>query len=93
MIEQPTLGADGHAIWDPNGKRQQFARAMMEELGSDRVHQAAGMLYCRQQGWGEEVHVIPWGEIFNFVEWFTLPQLRKLRKLAQRLTITDEPIQ
>jgi hypothetical protein len=96
-MEKPTVGPDGRPRWQPNGARQRYAKRLAKEVDVGRVFAAtAQVLHHRMVQRGEigpDDGISPsTEEIVGVIEWCDLRQLRLLRKMAESMIVTKEPL-
>jgi hypothetical protein len=97
-MERPTIDpATGEPLWRPNGARQRYAKRMVEEVDVYRIFVvAAQVLRHRMVERGEigpKDGISPSKEqVADVIAWSDLRQLRLLRKLAESLIVTREPL-
>jgi hypothetical protein len=83
-MEKPGVDKDGNAIWNPDGERQRYAERQLGTLGADRIFVAATQLMLHK-GLIQDGSSVGPEEVYDWLQWLNLAQLRKLSRIAKSL--------
>ena len=80
-MEKPRIDKHGGAQWRPRGRRQRFAKALLDHFGVPHVVVAAANLMAKEQG-VTELNVTK-EEVADYVQWLDEAGLQRLLAVAE----------
>lgn len=90
-MEKPGVDKDGNAIWNPDGERERYAEHQRETLGAERIFVAATQMML-DKGLIKEGSSVSPEEVYDWLQWLNLTQLRKLSRIAKSLIEVEETL-